>query len=60
MSVCRRRAVFDDGAVAQDEGQRRRQALEDRPREVVAAASGDGDLDTRVDRASDRRAIRVG
>ncbi len=46
--------LLDDGAVAQDERQRRRELLEDRPGKVVAAAGRQRDLDTLVDHARDR------
>ena len=54
-----RRAVvsFDDRAVAQDEGQRTRQRVDDRPGEVEAASGGQRHLDPGLDRQADRLAI---
>jgi hypothetical protein len=50
-------AGLDHRAVAQDEGQRRRQLLEDRAREIVAPSRRQGDFDAPVDRVRNRPSV---
>jgi len=51
--------VLDDGAVAENEGQRTRQRLEDRPGELIAPSGGERDFDTGVDRPADGGVVRL-
>ena len=51
---------LDDGAVAQNERQRRRKPLEDRSRKLVATAGRDRHFNASSNRASDRATVCVG